>query len=154
MALLFLVASLALLAHGSSSPFSPAALPIAVRSPYLNSWLAQGQNPPPANHAWQQFWINTGADTNQVLHSTSITLSAQFPQSDTQWYAAINVDGQSYSILGNATLPNVLLANHTASSFTATRSSFLYQAGPVQVNATFLSPIEVRLNITKQSSNA
>ena len=35
------------------------------------------------------------------------------------------------------------VANQTAIIMTPTRTSFLFQAGPVTVNATYLSPVEV-----------
>ena len=38
-------------------PFNPSALPLAVRNPYLNTWLAQGNNPGPLNGPlWSEFW--------------------------------------------------------------------------------------------------
>ncbi len=40
--------------------------------------------------------------------------------------------------------PNVTLATQTAVSFTATRTSFAFTTGPVNVTATFLSPVTVR----------
>ena len=42
----------------SATPFSPAAVPLAVRSPYLSTWLPQG-NGTALNEGWSQFW-----DTN------------------------------------------------------------------------------------------
>lgn len=37
-------------------PFNPPALPLAVRSPYLNSWLAQGSNSGALNNLWSNLW--------------------------------------------------------------------------------------------------
>lgn len=52
----------------NASPFNPPAIPIAVKSPYLNTWLAQGENPPAANEAWADFWNEVGhiAGTSSV----------------------------------------------------------------------------------------
>lgn len=53
------------------------------------------------------------------------------------------VDNTTYRILGNAPVPAIPTANQTAVEWSATRTSFLLTAGPVEVNATFLNPIEV-----------
>ena len=42
----------------TADPFIPAAVPLAVRSPYLSTWLPQG-NGTALNEGWSQFW-----DTN------------------------------------------------------------------------------------------
>lgn len=38
------------------TPFNPFRLPLAVRNPYLNTWLAQGNNPPKLGEGWARFW--------------------------------------------------------------------------------------------------
>lgn len=43
-------------AQWTASPFNPPALPLAVRSPYLNTWLQQGPNPAPASAFWPGTW--------------------------------------------------------------------------------------------------
>lgn len=40
----------------TSMPFNQPSLPLAVRSPYLNTWLAQGHNPSPASTIWPKTW--------------------------------------------------------------------------------------------------
>ena len=45
--------------------------------------------------------------------------------------------------MGDADIPNVEIANQTAVEFTATRTSFIFNAGPMQINASFISPVEV-----------
>jgi len=114
----------------TASPFNPPAVPLAVKSPYLNSWLAQGGNPPAANEAWPDFW-------NEVGHIAGTS------SGDTELYAGVNVDGTPYRILGNAEVPNVITAEQVALEITATRTSFLFEAGPMEINATFLSAIDV-----------
>ena len=55
------------------------------------------------------------------------------------------IDGQAYSVVGNANgdpLYNGSVAQ-TAITFTSTSTTFSMQAGPMDVNVTFLSPIEV-----------
>lgn len=38
------------------APFDPFRLPMAVRNPYLNTWLAQGNNSPQLGDKWVSFW--------------------------------------------------------------------------------------------------
>ena len=62
------------------------------------------------------------------------------------WAGLIRVDGTTYNWLGNAaTIPNVQPTQQLSQILTPTQTIFLVQAGPVQLNLTFLSPIEVRL---------
>lgn len=56
------------------------------------------------------------------------------------WSGYIRVDGSSFVWLGNL-LPTTNLTNL---AITPTRTIFTLQAGPMQLNVTFLSPIEVR----------
>lgn len=59
-ALVTLLAGLALAQKGptewSATPFNPPSLPLAVRNPYLNTWLAQGNNPVALTETWPEFW--------------------------------------------------------------------------------------------------
>ena len=42
-----------------TTPFNPSALPLTLRNPYLNTWLAQGSNPEPITGSlWAVFWSN------------------------------------------------------------------------------------------------
>lgn len=38
----------------TATPFNPPSLPLAVRSPYLNTWLTQGLNPPALSDLYPQ----------------------------------------------------------------------------------------------------
>ena len=64
---------------------------------------------------------------------------------DFAWCGAVRVDGVTYQILGvsNLTATGFQLATQTGADFTATRTSFALECGPVNVNMTFLSPVEV-----------
>lgn len=56
--LLSLAAALAATANAVSwtaTPFNPASVPLAVRTPYLHAWLPQGAGNA-LNDAWPQFW--------------------------------------------------------------------------------------------------
>ena len=55
------------------------------------------------------------------------------------------VDGVAYRVIGDAPITNTTAANLTSIIWTATQTSFLFTAGTMTVNATFISPIEVRV---------
>ena len=61
------------------------------------------------------------------------------------WSVLARVDGVTYSVLGH-----VLVVNNTANLtnvvVTPTQTTVIAQAGPMQVNLTFLNPIEVRFH--------
>jgi hypothetical protein len=63
------------------------------------------------------------------------------------WSVLIRVDGLTYSFLGNV-LPNLYngTANFTSIAITPTQTVLTARAGPMQVNLTFLNPIEVRIH--------
>ncbi|EMD40792.1 hypothetical protein CERSUDRAFT_103175 [Gelatoporia subvermispora B] len=105
----------------TTTPFNPAAIPLAVRSPYLSAWLAQGAGNA-LNDVWPTFW--TGAIVG--------------------WAGFINVDGESYVFLGDPDVPNASFQKAVQKSFefTSTQSVFVLSAGPVDLTATFLSPVE------------
>ena len=63
----------------------------------------------------------------------------------------MRVDGTAYGILGTSVknlmelVGNVSNANITNRVVTPTQTTLTAQAGPMQVNVTFLNPVEVRL---------
>ncbi|KAJ7583013.1 hypothetical protein C8J56DRAFT_1056024 [Mycena floridula] len=125
---LFCIAQCALQALAATSwtstPFNPPSIPLAVRSPYLSSWLPQGEGVP-LNGEWATFWAG------QVQ----------------AWTGFVKIDGQSYSFLGAAGVDGVSFIKATQKSFkfTATQSIFVLSAGPVDLTVTFLSPVETDL---------
>ncbi|KAJ7743879.1 hypothetical protein B0H16DRAFT_1422818 [Mycena metata] len=113
----------------TSTPFNPPSVPLAVRTPYLNTWLPQGTGNA-LNDEWPTLWQG----------------------SVTGWTGFAKVDGQSYSWLGAASIDGVNFTKATQKSFTftATQSIFVLSAGPVDITVTFLSPVEtdfVKLSI-------
>ncbi|KAJ7924394.1 hypothetical protein B0H13DRAFT_1192380 [Mycena leptocephala] len=108
----------------TATPFNPPSIPLAVRSPYLNAWLQQGQGVA-LNDAWPTFWAG------QV----------------NAWVGLVKVDGTSYSFLGTpaVTGSTYTKATQKSFSFTSTQSIFVLSAGPVDVTVTFLSPVETDL---------
>jgi hypothetical protein len=66
------------------------------------------------------------------------------------WSVLVRVDGLTYSLLGD-TLSNidnytVVTAESTNTVLTPTQTILAARAGPMQVNLTFLNPIEVRIH--------
>ncbi|KLO15787.1 hypothetical protein SCHPADRAFT_938384 [Schizopora paradoxa] len=96
------------------TPFLPSSWPLAVKGPYFNTWGPGGFFPVSGLAFWPQWG-------DQI-----------------RWTCIIIVDNTSYVIMGDVDPP---YANQTAVNFTATKTSFSLTAGPVNVNATFLSPI-------------
>ncbi|KAJ3893405.1 hypothetical protein GG344DRAFT_43434 [Lentinula edodes] len=106
----------------------PAAIPLAVRSPYLQAYLARNTGAAVPN-SWPVFW------TNHIVG----------------WSGLIRVDGELYEWLGGAIEgPDLQLANNaiakpvslTGIQIKPTRSILSLQAGQMALNVTFLSPIE------------
>lgn len=64
------------------------------------------------------------------------------------WAGIVRVDGTSYTFLGDPAVSSssgtLNKATQNAARFTATMSVFEMTAGSVDVNVTFLSPVEVR----------
>ncbi|KAH9164534.1 hypothetical protein EDB89DRAFT_1892884 [Lactarius sanguifluus] len=104
--------------------FFPAAIPLAVRSPYLNCWdhTTNGTN---LGNLWP-----TTSDPSQILG----------------WSVLVRVDGLTYSFLGSVPGGNGGplngTVNFTDTVITPTQTVIAAQAGPMQVNLTFLNPIE------------
>ncbi|KAF8581797.1 DUF1793-domain-containing protein [Ramaria rubella] len=112
----------------TAEPLNPPAVPLAVRTPYLSAWLQQGSGQP-LNGIWPSFW-------------TGMTLG---------WAGFIRVDGTAYNFLGDPTLnAGVLKATQTSFKYTSTQSAFVLSAGPVDITANFLSPVEPT-DLVKQS---
>ncbi|THH06365.1 hypothetical protein EW145_g4138 [Phellinidium pouzarii] len=113
----------------SATPFNPAAVPLAVRTPYLSCWLAQGPGAA-LNDVWPSFWTNT------ILG----------------WAGFVRVDNIVYSFLGAPAVQGATFSKAVQKSmeFTATQSTFVLTAGPVDLTATFLSPVEPK-DLVRQS---
>ncbi|CAE6479297.1 unnamed protein product [Rhizoctonia solani] len=103
-----------------STPFNPPAIPLAVRSPYLSAWLQGGNSGGRLNGQWPTFW-------------TGSTLG---------WAGYIRVDGKAYTFLGAPNVAGATLATQKKMQFTATKSTFVLAAGPVDLTVQFLSPVE------------
>ncbi|MEY9938930.1 DUF5127 domain-containing protein [Streptacidiphilus sp. MAP5-3] len=99
-------------------PVRPPAVPLATRSPYLNTWLTSGNT----SGAWPSFW--TGHTTAMV----GIAL----------------VDGTPFLFLGSPNVaglgPRGMVQQNL--TLTATRSQYVFAAAGVELTLTFLSPVE------------
>ncbi|KAG9017718.1 hypothetical protein FRB95_007102 [Tulasnella sp. JGI-2019a] len=100
-------------------PFNPASIPLAVRTPYLSTWLPQGAGTA-LNAAWPTFW-----------------------NGDIQgWAGYIRVDGTVYNFLGVPSNTGSVKAVQKSMAFTSTQSTFVLTAGGVDLTVNFLSPVE------------
>ena len=107
----------------SYSPVRPPALPLAVRSPYTNCWSSTANNGT-LNTNGAMFWPGPAAG----------------------WEGIITVDGITYEYLGTGlqtlpSLPNIKTASPLAVSFDSQYSNFTFRAGPVDLVASFFSPV-------------
>ncbi|KIY49337.1 DUF1793-domain-containing protein [Fistulina hepatica ATCC 64428] len=101
-------------------PFNPSSIPLAVRSPYLSAWLPQGEGTA-LNGIWPEFW--NGA----ILG----------------WAGFVRVDNTTYTFLGTPIVSaDYKDAVQQSVQITTTRSIFSLTAGSVDLNVTFLSPVE------------
>ncbi|KAF5378651.1 hypothetical protein D9757_009532 [Collybiopsis confluens] len=118
--------SLAVAAQG----IQPPAIPLTVRSPYLQSYLSHTSTTANSN-IWPSFWT-----TNHTLG----------------WAGMVRVDNTPYIWLGapgSLTIPNgTTLSAATFNSYqvTPTRTILNLTAGKMNINVTFLSPIEASSN--------
>ncbi|KAJ7585369.1 hypothetical protein C8J56DRAFT_828575 [Mycena floridula] len=106
--------------------FWPASYPLAVRSPYLNTWIT-----------------GLAGTSNLVNWATHWDLA-----NNNGWSGLVRVDGVAFVWLGNPPDFNATVLER--SEVTPTRSIFTVTAGPVRLNITFLSPIEPT-DLVKQS---
>jgi hypothetical protein len=79
-----------------ATPFNPASVPLAVRSPYLSAWLPQGAGTA-LNGAWPQFW--TGSVS--FVHYTHLNIDQDIAVQTLGWAGYIRVDGDTYTFLGD-----------------------------------------------------
>jgi hypothetical protein len=107
----------------SYSPVRPPAVPLAVRSPYTSIWTSTANNGT-LNTNGAMFWPGTPAG----------------------WEGIIVVDEVAYEYMGTGLqslppLDNVKTASQLAVSFDSQYSNFTIRAGPVDLVASFFSPV-------------
>ena len=119
----------------------PAAIPLAVRSPYLSCW-DQTTNGTTLGLSWP-----TTANAQQVRCSPFTGVANRPILSQVLgWSVLVRIDGLTYAFLGDVPAASASVngtANVTDTVITPTQTLVVTQAGPMQVNLTFLNPIEV-----------
>ncbi|OAA66608.1 hypothetical protein SPI_01184 [Niveomyces insectorum RCEF 264] len=104
-------------ADSTFSPVRPPSIPLAVRSPYLSTWL-DGDSGSILPGSWPHFWAG------QI----------------TGWQGFIRVDNVTYNWMGAAPGPDPV--TQTSFRYTSTKSIFTFDvAGKIALTATFLSPV-------------
>ncbi|WP_375494084.1 glutaminase domain-containing protein, partial [uncultured Jatrophihabitans sp.] len=101
------------------TPLRAPAVPLAVRSPYLSTWLAADN----LAGTWPTFW------TGRITAMSGIA----------------RVDGTSYVFLGNPLIGGrnpFPTMRQTSAAVTATRSTFVLEQGGVELTVVFHSPVE------------
>ncbi|KAF9445097.1 hypothetical protein P691DRAFT_735541 [Macrolepiota fuliginosa MF-IS2] len=101
----------------AQSSFPLGYIPLAVKTPYLNGWIASDTGASPA-HNWPNFF------------TTDRTLG---------WGGMIRVDNQAFQWMGDS---GFNFTKTLVSEISPTKSVFRLQAGPMQFNVTFFTPIE------------
>lgn len=104
-------------------PLRPPAVPLAVRGPYTNAWTSTSSNGT-LNSAGTIFWPGNGLG----------------------WEGIVTVDGISYEYLGTGsqvlpTFSNLKSATPLSVRYDSQYSNFTFSAGPVEVTASFFSPV-------------
>ncbi|KAF8168510.1 hypothetical protein B0H34DRAFT_646042 [Crassisporium funariophilum] len=112
------------LAQSQSTSVSPGEVPLVVRSPYFNSWLT------------------TRNDDGTAANSPGGTWPTTWGGRTLSWIGSVRVDGTYYEWLGNEVNSTTQFAPTIASYITPTRTVFTVEAGPIQFNTTYLSPVE------------
>ncbi|EGO02196.1 hypothetical protein SERLA73DRAFT_104578 [Serpula lacrymans var. lacrymans S7.3] len=112
----------------TATPFNPASVPLAVRSPYVSAWLPQGAGTA-LNAAWPTFWTGTNVG----------------------WAGYVRIDGTTYNFLGLPIVAGATAATQKSLDITSTQSTFVMTAGPIDLTANFFSPVEPT-DLVKQST--
>ena len=105
----------------TADPFIPAAVPLAVRSPYLSTWLPQG-NGTALNEGWSQFWDTNVSGSIRLCVRLAIAVARRAFTStyaslkSIGWTGLARVDGQAYVWMGKPNVSNADLHNATQKS--------------------------------------
>ncbi|KAF8883869.1 hypothetical protein BD779DRAFT_1443581 [Infundibulicybe gibba] len=108
----YIVFSVLILSFVQAQGTWPGAIPLAIRSLHFNCWL-----PNPGQEEWPTFW------NDRILG----------------WIGAIEVDGVTLEWLGDSPINGTTLVR---TEITPTRTILTIMAGPMELEVTFLSPIE------------
>ncbi|KAI8951273.1 DUF1793-domain-containing protein [Xylaria longipes] len=108
----------------SYSPLRPPAIPLAVRNPYTNVWAANTATGGTLNSQTPSFWTTEPVG----------------------WEGIVVVDDIAYEYLGSANKELPKEAQYVSAvpltvTFDSQSSNFTFEAGPVTIEASFLSPV-------------
>ena len=127
----------------------PAAIPLAVRSPYLSCWdfTTNGTT-------IGQLWPATSEPDSSPIHHACyfplLHVTPKFtPFQDLSIPVHVRVDNITYSFLGDSPSVNGSV-NLTNVVISPTQTKLTAEAGPMQFNLTFLNPIEVRTRVCRR----
>ncbi|KAM0751569.1 DUF1793-domain-containing protein [Meredithblackwellia eburnea MCA 4105] len=101
-----------------TTPFNPTAIPLAVRSPYVSTWLFAGERDGDLTTVEPLFWNGQ----------------------PTPWCGLVRVDGVAYRWMGDGNCGTATQGVQRSMTFTASSTTFVITTGPVNVTAVFLSP--------------
>jgi hypothetical protein len=140
----------------TAEPFNPPAFPLAVRTPYLSCWLAQG-NQTALNEAWPTFWTGSVRELFGSVPSFGRIAYKEFKGTWLGWvcesgWCGIHLSRLSYRYRRNSRYSKMVYSKVAIIvfyncadllQFTSTQSVFVLQAGGIDLTATFLSPVQV-----------
>ncbi|KAH8823734.1 hypothetical protein DL96DRAFT_1682963 [Flagelloscypha sp. PMI_526] len=116
LSLLFAASFIGVVRGQTPTPNFPPAIPLISKTPYFHVWVSKAIT---AN--WAKLW---DMDNANLLG----------------WTGLVRVDGHTYRWMGLYNAEPAIVADMIV---TPTRTSVLYDAGPVRVNVTYLTPIAV-----------
>ncbi|KAK4694522.1 hypothetical protein P7C70_g8718, partial [Phenoliferia sp. Uapishka_3] len=116
------------------SPLLPPAIPLAVKSVYLNAVLPTGGDDGSKGYlagSWPHHWPVSYPGSDKAYHLG--------------WSGMISVDGKAYVFLGDPEVDSKgyrpPVASQKAFHYTASTSVFAFEAGGIDFNVTFFSPV-------------
>jgi hypothetical protein len=121
----------------------PAAIPLAVRSPYFSCWdfTTNGKN---IGNLWPTTAHPADSTTTNASHSPLLDVPPKLIAfQDLSIPVHVRVDNTTYSFVGGSNIVNGTV-NLTSMVITPTQTKLTAKAGSMQFNLTFLNPIEVR----------
>ena len=125
---------------GSFTPIAPPSLPLAVKGPYISTWLPTGGNlnATPPNDVGNGGLL-AGQDPSFWTSSYGATGDYRLG-----WHGFIRVDNVTYQWMGNAfgtTVAKGQNAEQLSADYTSTKTTFKFKAGGVGFTVLFMTPV-------------